>query len=171
MKTILYTASLAFPIVGKKIKTLSLKSLPKTSVVLGKGTSRVALRSRSTPDQLLGRATSKSPSPCGIRVSRPKNKSATITSILTNFGFISTAFSYLVKIFGPKSKYFFLFSFGLLFFRKSWKIYLTISGLFIALMAIVSYFSGENLNLSMLTIFQVLAYPFIWLSRKGFELF
>lgn len=30
-------------------------------------------------------------------------------------------------------------------------------------MAIVSYFSGENLNLSMLTIFQVLAYPFIWL--------
>lgn len=30
-------------------------------------------------------------------------------------------------------------------------------------MAIVSYFSGENLNLSMLTVLQVLAYPFIWL--------
>ena len=38
-----------------------------------------------------------------------------------------------------------------------------ISGLVIAIMAIVSYFSGENLNLSMLSVLQILAYPFIWL--------
>lgn len=30
-------------------------------------------------------------------------------------------------------------------------------------MAIVSYFSGENLNLSILSVLQILPYPFIWL--------
>lgn len=96
------------------------------------------------------------------RVNRKiSNNQKLFTKILSNFGLISTIVTYLIKIFGPKSKYFFLFSLGLVIFRKSWRIYLILSGLVIAVIAIVSYFSGENINLSILTVFQILTYPFV----------
>lgn len=94
------------------------------------------------------------------------NRSINFINTLGIVTTISSLLASIVRIFGAKSQYFFLFSIGMLLFRKSLRTFLLISGLFFLILTIISFITGQDLSFSVLTFFQALLFPFAWVLKQ-----